>query len=185
MRQYLYKDLTIEIVDEPKYKINSIDNDFNYSTCIFGDEANEFPTSKHGIKIYKNEQLINSCIIVGSGGSTTIHKNSSILDKDQLLVCCCDTIFCLRVPNLELKWKRKVDQATCFQIFKLQNDYLVHGECLISKIDFYGNIIWEFGGTDIFVFLDNEEVIKIEDDCILLTDFSNTKYKIDFDGMLI
>ena len=185
MNRYQYRNLTIEVLDEPTYKFGSADNNFNYSKHYFGDGATEYPTSKHGIKIYRDDQIIDSCIIIGSGGATGIHQNSSLIDKDQLLLCCCDTIFCLTLPELELKWKTQADQATCFQIFRQQENYIIHGELQVTKLDKDGNKKWEFGGADIFVSIDNEEEFKIENDGILLTDFAKTKYKIDFDGKLI
>ena len=120
MNSYHYKDLTVEVVNEPTYKFGSSDNHFNYSKPYFGDGATEYPTSKHGVKIYQGDQIIESCIIIGSGGATGVHQNSSLLDNDQLLLCCCDTIFCLTLPDLYLKWKTQADQSTCFQIFKQQ-----------------------------------------------------------------
>ena len=185
MNNYHYIDLTVIVTNEPTYKFGSSDNPFNYSKHYFGDGAEEYPTSKHGIKIYQDEQIIDSCIIIGSGGATGINKNSSLIDNNQLLVCCCDTIFCLTLPNLELKWKTQADQATCFQIFQQQDDYIIHGELQVTKLDKDGNQKWEFGGADIFVSIDNEEEFKLETDGILLTDFAKTKYKIDFEGKLL
>lgn len=177
--------MTIEVIDEPTYKFGSTDNNFNFSKHYFGDGATEYLSSKHGIKIYQDGQIIESCIIIGSGGATDVHQNSSLLDKDQLIICCSDTIFCLTLPDLELKWKTQTDQVTCFQIFKKQDDYIIHGELQVVKLDKDGKIKWEFGGADIFVSIDNEEEFKIENDGILLTDFAKTKYKIDFEGKLI
>lgn len=185
MNSYLYKDLTIEIANEPTYTVGSSDDNFIYSKHYFGDGAKEYPTSKHGIKIYQDNQIIDSCLVIGSGGATGVHKNSLLVDNDQLLLCCCDTVFCLTLPDLALKWKVQADQATCFQIFQHQNDYIVHGEFQVTKLDKNGNKKWEFGGADIFVSIDNEEEFKLESDGILLTDFAKTKYKIDFNGKLI
>lgn len=185
MNRHQYKDWTIEVFDEPTYKYGSVDNNFNYTKCYFGDEALDHPTSKHGIKIYQDDQIIDSCIVIGSGGATGIYQNSSLLDNDQLLICCSNTVFCLMLPGLELKWKTQADQATCFQIFKQQGGYLVHGEIQVTKLDKDGNLKWEFSGADIFVSIDNEKEFIIEHDGILLTDFSKTKYKIDFDGKLM
>jgi outer membrane protein assembly factor BamB len=184
MNQYQYKDLTIEVLDEPTYKYGSADNNFNYSKHQFGDGAQEYPTSKHGIKLLREDQIIDSCIIIGSGGATGVHQYSSLLDNDQLVICCCDTVFCLALPDFKLKWKTQADQATCFQLFKLQDNYLVHGELQITSLDKDGKIIWKFGGNDIFVSIDEEE-FKLTDDHIMLTDFGKKKYKLDFDGKLI
>ena len=185
MNSYQYKDLTIEVIDEPTYTFGSSDNTFNYSKHYFGDGGTEYPTSKHGIRINKDDQIIDSCIIISSGGATGIYPNSSLLDNDQLLLCCCDTIFCLTLPELDLKWKTQADLATCFQIFQQQDDYIIHGELQVTKLDREGNQKWKFGGADIFVSIDNDEEFKLEPGGILLTDFAKTKYKIDFDGKLL
>jgi len=185
MNNYQYKDLRVEVMNEPDYKFGSSDNHFKYSKHYFGDGGTEYATSKHGIKIYRDEEIIDSCIVIGSGGATGVHQNASLLVNDHLLLCCSDTIFCLTLPGLALKWETKADQATCFQIFKHQDDYIIHGELQVTKLDKHGNKKWEFGGADIFVNIDNEEEFKLEPDGILLTDFSKTKYKIDFDGKLI
>ena len=185
MNRHQYKDLTIEVLDEPTYKFDSTDNNFNYSKIYFVENAEYYPTSKHGIRIYRDSQIIESCIIIGSGGAAGIHQNLFIIDNNRLLICCCDTIFNFKLPELELIWKTQADQATCFQIFKHKDEFIVHGELQVTKLDKDGNKIWEFGGTDIFVSIDNEGEFKIENDGILLTDFAKTKYKIDFDGNLI
>lgn len=185
MNLHQYKDLTIEVLDEPTFKYGLADNNFIYSNCYFGHDAQDYATSKHGVKIFEGEKEVGNCIIIGSGGATGVHKNSSIVDNEQLVVCCCDTVFCLTLPNLELRWKTQADPATCFQIFQQQNDYIVHGELQVTKLDKRGQIKWQFGGADIFVSIDGEEEFKLESDGILLTDFAKTKYKIDFDGKLI
>jgi hypothetical protein len=184
MNKYSYKDLIIELTDEPTYKLGSIDNDFNYSNFYLSEKSEFIPTTKHGIKIYQQNQLVDNCIVIGFGGATGIFQNSSVIDNDMLVICCSDTVFGFALANLELKWKTQADQFTCFQIFKLQNDFIIHGESQITRLDRQGNKKWEFSGEDIFVSKENQEAFKIESDGILLTDFSNTKYKIDFNGKL-
>jgi hypothetical protein len=49
-----------------------------------------------------------------------------------------------------LIWKTQADQATCFEIFKFKDSYVVHGEMEISRIDLNGNIMWQNSGADIF-----------------------------------
>jgi len=122
MNRYAYKDFIIEVTDEPTYSAGSSDNTFNYSKQYFGEGGQEYPVSKHGIKIIQDNQSLNSCIVIASGGATGIHKHSTLLNDDQLLVCCCDTIFCLSLPELDLKWKTQSDQATCFKIIKHHDD---------------------------------------------------------------
>lgn len=184
MNRYQYENLIIEVLDEPTYKFGSADNNFNYAKHHFGDGGQESPTSKHGIRIFQIDQEISNCIIIGSGGATGVHQNSSLVDNDQLLICCCDTVFCLTLPCLDLQWKTQADQATCFQIFKQEGNYIIHGEIQITKLGKDGQIKWEFGGADIFVSIDDGG-FTLESDGILLVDFAKTKYKIDFAGKLL
>jgi hypothetical protein len=185
MNRYQYKDFRIEVLDEPTFKVGSADNTFNYSKSYLGNGTEEYPTSHHGVKIFQDDVQINNCILIASGGATGIYQNSSLVDNDHLLICCCDTIFCLTLPDLKLKWETQCDQATCFEIYKQEDDYIIRGELQITKLNKDGQIKWEFGGSDIFVSIDNEEEFNLEDDGILLTDFSGVKYKIDFNGKLI
>jgi hypothetical protein len=185
MNKYSHGNFSIEIYDDPTHLTGSADNTSNYRKYYFGNDAIQYPTSKHGIKIYVEEEEINSCIVIGSGGSTGVYQNSSVLNNEQLLICCCDTVFCLSIPELELNWMTQADQATCFSIFNLQGDYIVHGEITISRIDNKGNIKWQFGGSDIFVSFNSDEAFKLNADHIALTDFYNTRYKIDFNGKIL
>ena len=185
MRIIEFKEYKIEILDEPTYKHNSTDNNFNYTNIYFGENAEDYPTSKHGIKIYENEILISNCIIIGSGGATTIHDNSFIIDGENLIICCSDSVFSIQLIDLKLNWFNKFDTATCFQIFQIQKEYIIHGELEITMIDKNGNMKWNFGGEDIFVSIDNVKEFKITENAILLTDFANTHYKLDFNGNLI
>jgi len=86
------------------------------------------------------------------------------------------------LPDLNLLWQTHADTATCLQVFKFENDYLVHGELEISRIDKNGNIKWQFSGADIFVSFEGAEEFILNPDHILLKDFSGRQYKIDFDG---
>jgi outer membrane protein assembly factor BamB len=185
MLQYFYKEFTIEIFDDPTYTFKSADNNHTYLKHYFSEDEHQYNISKHGIKIYKNEKEINSCIVLASGGTTGIYENSLIVDNGKIVICCCDTIFCFSLPDLELIWKTRADTATCLEIFKFENDYLVHGECEITRIDQEGKIIWQFGGMDIFITFKGYNDLIILNDCLLLTDWNYAEYKIDFDGNLI
>lgn len=51
MNKHLYEDLTIEFLDVPTYKFGSAENNFVYSKAYFAVNAEQYPTSKHGIKV--------------------------------------------------------------------------------------------------------------------------------------
>jgi hypothetical protein len=185
MNTHSYQNLVIEVFDDPTFQSVSTNNKFNYSKHYSSDNEGYTPTSKHGIKIYQDGKEKNSCIVLGTGGGTSIYDHSSVVAAGQLLVCCADNIFCLSLPDLILDWNIQADQATCFQIYTLQQDYIVHGEMTISRIDKNGNIKWQYCGCDIFVTLDAKEAFTLNPDHIALTDFNNAKYKVDFNGKTI
>ena len=110
----------IELKVDNAYITNSADNLNHYNRVYFAQLDAAFST-KVGLKIFENDELINSTIIGSVGGTTGIHKNSQILEKDKILVCCSDSIFCLSIPALDLIWKTQADQVTCFEIFKYNN----------------------------------------------------------------
>ncbi|WP_143197526.1 hypothetical protein [Chitinophaga niabensis] len=116
MNTYQYNDFRIEVFDDQTFTLDSADNKNSYLHHYFGDHAKDFPILKHGINVYKEEEIIVSCIVISSAGATGIHENSSLLCNDRLLVCCCDTVFCLALPQIHLNWHVRCDMATCFQI---------------------------------------------------------------------
>lgn len=185
MKKYNYRDLKIEIFDDNSFKLNSEDNEKSYNQIYFRGNDEYIVPAMHGIRIYENEKEIDSCLIAGEGGATGIHDTSTIIDEDKLLICCCDSVFCLNLPNLEMDWQTKADWATCFQIFKLEETYLIHGELEISRLDKTGKILWQFGARDIFVSLGGTDIFEIHSDNILVSDWTETVYKLDFDGKLI
>jgi len=185
MNLYTLNDWSIEVLNEPNYFLDSTNNPFNYSKFYSSDleDKNKFtPSSKHGIRVYHKDKLIYNCLVMAFCGGTGIFKKSSLMDKDQLLICCSNTIFCLGLPSLELKWKNLADMATCFQIFQYQEDYIIHGEVQITRMDYFGNKKWEFYGSDIFVNLNGLDEFKMEEWGIVLTDFNGVQYKIDYNG---
>ncbi|MFY7826017.1 MAG: hypothetical protein ACOVQ4_02770 [Flectobacillus sp.] len=185
MIRFEISDLMLELLDEPIYRVDSVDNIFSYTKQYSSSDGSQVSSSKIGIKIYQHKELVESCIIIGIGGATAITQYSYIIASENILICCGDSVFCLSLPSLELVWNMKLDDVTCFQIFQCQEDYLIHGELNITLVNLEGNIKWCFSGKDIFVSLTQEKAISILPEGILLTDFEQTKYKLDFDGKLI
>ena len=64
MNHYLYKNFIVEVLNEPTYELGSTNKDFNYEKIFFSDDGQEYyPTSKHGIKIYRDNSA--SSVSVG------------------------------------------------------------------------------------------------------------------------
>ena len=174
----------IKIFEENDYDINSSDNWFSYSLVFLN--ADEYkPTSQIGIQVYDNDKLLSDCIIGAEGGGTGIHPNSTLISYGGIVVCCSNTIFKLSLTDLNLEWKTKADDATCFGVHYLDEDYIVHGELEISRIDKEGNIVWHKSGRDIWTTAEGIDDFAVYDDYILATDWGYNRYKFDFYGNLL
>ena len=184
MQSYEIGKYRIEIYVDSTYTEGSADNVNQYDFVYFDKSSYDFP-SAFGIKIFQDDLLVKSAVVGSVGGGTDIHDTSTIIESDRLLICCSDTVFCLSIPDLSLLWQTKADQSSCFQIFKYQDSYIIHGELEISRLDKNGKIIWQQIGADIFTTLDGKDTFTITDNYILATDWENRKYKFDFNGQLI
>ena len=102
MNQYEYNDLKIEVFND------RADSPNNYPLIYFSGDKSDYPVSHHGIRVLENGIAKTSCLLIGSGGATGIHENSSLIKENKLLVCCCDTIFCINLPTLQLDRKSVV-----------------------------------------------------------------------------
>ena len=184
MKSYTKDKYRIDIFNDQTFSESSADNVNEYDFVYSNKSEYHFP-SVFGIKIFQDNSLIKSAIIGSIGSGTTIHDTSTIIENDRILVCCSNTIFCLSIPDLTLLWQTQADQATCFEIYKYQDSYIIHGEINISRLDKDGKIIWQHSGADIFTTLDGKDNFKITDNYILVTDWENRKYKFDFNGNAI
>jgi len=180
---YNYKDMIVELFDDTSYTPGS-DNKSVYELYHFTDGYQNPYGTPHGVRLFKGDLEVNSCLLIGSGG-TTVHPTSAILNGDSLSVCCGDSVFSLELPSLKLSWQTQVDIAACFQIYSIGGGYVIHGEVNVSMLNSQGDIIWSFSGCDIFVSPDGETTFAIHDDHIALVDWEKNKYELDFNGKVI
>jgi hypothetical protein len=183
-----YKNYQIEIFNDSNYTINSIDNLKVYDTVFLQgkkDKDRFYSTSKCGIIVKKSDTQIASAIICESGGATAITKKSFIIEDDRIWICVCNKVYCLEIPNLDLVWRKEIDFITNFSIHKIQDDFIIHGELDIKRITKDGEIVWSFGGRNIWVNQEGKTEFNIENDTIHLFDFESNEYILDFNGETI
>lgn len=181
MTTKIYKHFTIEFSSDPAYDQNSADYIDNYQKVYF-EESDYVLPSIFGIKVFESENLINSAILSVGGGATTIHDTSIVISQSRIHICCGNFVFCLSIPELEIIWKTQADEITCFEIFEIGNEFIVHGEMEISKLDQNGNVNWRRGGKDIFLTLEGIDDFSIIDNIIIAKDFEYNLYEFDLDG---
>lgn len=180
-----FNNYTVDIVEDLNYTLNSIDNVVSYDIEYFDGKTNTdrvYPTSKVGIRVTQDGDKLASAIICETGGQTTIHDNSFVFTNDSLLICCSDKIYSLSIPGLQLNWKKRFDPATCFAIYSFMDDYIIHGELQITRIDGDGDEKWTFGARDIFVTPDGRDSIELMTDKIRLKDWGGHEYLLNEDG---
>ncbi|QJD96766.1 hypothetical protein HH214_13255 [Mucilaginibacter robiniae] len=171
----------LEIANSVLYDEGTADNLEQYD-AVYLNEDHYKPTSLYIIKLYQDGKLIKNVLIGALGSGIGIHRSSQVIEQDRMVICCCDMVFCLSLPELDLLWKTKADWAVCFEIFKYMEDYIVHGEIDISRIDKDGKIMWQQSGADIFTTAEGKNDFILTKDYILATDWGYCKYKFDFDG---
>jgi hypothetical protein len=161
-----------------------MDNIKSYSTTFISGDKNTL-TTQIGIEVFVDDKLISSCLIGSEGGASGISGNMSLISYGGLVICCSNTVFKLTLPDLNLEWKTISDLATCFGIYYLEKDYIVHGELEITRLDKDGKIVWQNGGRDIWTTIEGIDDFAVYDDYILTTDWDYNRYKFDFNGKLL
>ena len=191
MKTLKYENFEIQVYKDEDYTLNSTDNITNYENIYLNEgelEKNSYGIKYKqslGIKVLQESDQKYSCLLVPSYSGVLVLENSVLPDENKLLACCVDYIYCLELPELNLLWKTKADACHCFEILKLEDNYLVHGELEITKTDKNGEILWQFSGKDIFVSVDGTDIFEIHPDHILVSDWTETAYKLSYDGEVL
>lgn len=100
MIEHHFHDYAVQLYNEYSYYQFSADNAIHYHKRHFGAGSQEVPTSWIGVKMVKDDREIDNCIILATGGATTVHRSSTLIDNDKLVCCCGDSVFCLQLPGL-------------------------------------------------------------------------------------
>ena len=132
----------------------------------------------------------NRGIIKTRGGFYLLAKDergaqSIKLEEDYLYLSLETEFICINLLEFNIHWNVEPDRTAVFEFYDIDNDFLLRGESEIHRISKNGDIVWSFGGKDIFVNMDGKDEVRIMDNFILLTDFDNNNYQIDFNGKLI
>jgi len=179
-----FENYQIKQYEENDYRVESPDNWYKYSKVYLNE--NEFVSSTLiGIQIIEKDRVISDCLIGADGGTSGIHTNSTTFSQGGLIIYCSYTVFKLSLPYLNLNWKTIADAENCFAIYKLDKDFVVHGELEISRLDNEGKIGWKQPGKDIWTTAEGLDDFTMHDDYILATDWEYDIHKFEFNGNLL
>lgn len=180
-----YKNFEIELLDDLNGDLDSIIKSED-NTIYFGSEKeNPEYQSRHYIVIKELGVEISNVIIYETNSASGIYEDTFIIEDNKLWILSGNEIYCLEIPSLKLIWKKDFDHITNFTLHKLEEDFIIYGELEIFRITKNGEIIWRFGGRDIWVSVDGKNPFNIESDKIRLFDFDSNEYVLDFNGNVI
>jgi hypothetical protein len=167
----------VHIKDEPTLVYQDIPSaGLNlYKTRYLLGESQFKSTTAYSIH-YSESDVLHACLLLASGGSTTVHARSVVLHDTQCIIAVSSFLVCLQLPDLSLLWQTEVDMAACFGVYHLPpyESYLSHGELEIARVSYRGEILWSSGGKDIFT-----NGLTLYDNHVNVLDFNNEKYRID------
>jgi hypothetical protein len=172
--KYAHSEYEVELINEMYYTKNSADNLNDYKAIINASDGGTHPSSKIGVLITKDGKLISSALIMAGGGFSGTNDWSVAMVADKMIMAIGNMIMAMSIPELDVKWQIKADDATCFAVYNIQNHQrlVVHGEIQISCVDYCGNMIWQRSGRDIF-----SGSCSIRGNVIVVEDFNNKVYK--------
>ncbi|OSZ82338.1 hypothetical protein CAP35_03460 [Chitinophagaceae bacterium IBVUCB1] len=152
---------------------------------VISEDVYFMPSTSIDITVSNDGNSVSRILVEGFAGATGIYDDNILIDDSYLLLCVSDCVYRLRLPNLELDWKRKCDVATCFTISKFKEDYLIHGELQIVRLSKQGDIKWVFSARDIFVLPNRESQLLIDNDVISIKDWQGYIYYLDENGKVL
>ena len=180
--EFQHNDLIVELTNDTLFDPTSADNVVNYKK-VYGYLPNTWASAAHAIKVRLQDIEIASAIVFGYGGATTVHERSFIITADIFLLNCGDSVYSLNLPDLGINWHKKMDLATCLEIYQFKDDFIMHGELDITRFDKNGLVKWVFSGNDIFVSPDSKNDFTIKGENIIAKDFCDNVYVLNGDGM--
>lgn len=184
-------DSTLELIDDHNYTPFSADNPVRYGKAFISEailKKEEQMVSKAGIFIrdkFDNDNIMNSAIICETGGATSMSSKSFMVKNNDLILCICNMIYSLDLTSLNLNWKTRVDQVTCFTIHEFAEGMITHGELQLTYLNFDGVIQWAFSARDIFVTSDNKHEFRIESGLVIVRDWLGYEYSVNSKGELM
>ena len=120
------------------------------------------------------------------GDRYSFAEKCAVLKDNDLIILLNNFIFKINILTGELVSSNPIETYGCnFEIYQIDNGYIIYGEIEILMLDFNFNVIWRFSGRDIFVTTNDLIPFELCDEIIKLHDFENNYYELTLEGNLI
>lgn len=133
-----------------------------------------------GNKSYSVALIGDECAFIG--------RHVALLEGEKLIVVQNSKVIVFSATEAKLLGAYTVDDdgthLEYFEIYRLNDNYLLRGENKITLLDGDFNERWTVTGDDVFVNPDREHDFIISDDKITVYDYMDRKYEITFDGKI-
>lgn len=106
--------------------------------------------------------------------------------KDNIVFCDCElvvvmftTLYRLHLVTGAFVYKQFPHMAGAFRTYRVEDGYVIHGECELIRLDRALNTRWSFSAADIHARLDGQESLRLYPDRWELDDFSGRRYVLN------
>lgn len=135
------------------------------------------------IKVESKCRMVTIALI---GSFFANNDQCAVLDGSTLTVLMDNEIFVLDLESISLVQYTAIGNESYFAIYPIENEFIIHGEETILRINKDFDQVWRFGGSDIFATPDvDKETFAISNDKIFLEDWNGCKFILDLDGKLL
>lgn len=135
------------------------------------------------ILVERNGQLKSMEI---TGSYYTPDEGFALPTGNQLFLMLNDQLLLFDPETMEITKRAELDiLGTMIAAYPYKDDFILHGEIEILRVNKELKVLWSFSGLDIFVRRSrNEQAITFQEDRICLYDFYENYYEIDYHGTL-
>ncbi|MDE5893674.1 MAG: hypothetical protein K2H45_12195 [Acetatifactor sp.] len=117
------------------------------------------------------------------GSFYTYDSDCAVLDGEILTVLQNKAVIQIRITDGSIIRHSCFDCFGCnFAIYKVEKGYIIYGEIEITMLGFDLIKKWSFSGKDIFASVSGKTPFELRENSILLYDFEDNRYEIDFNG---
>ncbi len=181
IKKYNYNEYNICIKEAPPYSFDSTDNKY-YDTVIVIEEKDFNKSIEVEVEQYGETKTVLMVVPYYTPVESFVAPH-----RDGLFMMLNDVLCIFSPETVSVTKQTRINpMGTMFEVYPLENDYILYGEMEIYRISEELIVKWVFSGRDIFVrYQGNEPAFLLKQDRICLYDFEDNYYEITFEGKLI
>ncbi len=173
----------VVITEDTTYTIGSADNRYYNAVLNPAGYGRGDGTTTLCIDI---DLLIEQLRVALIGSYHTCVSQCAVLEGGILTVLQNQRVTQLRVTDGTLLRSVDIGGLGChYAIYQVDQAYLICGELEITMLDAGLNRLWSFSGVDIFASVTGKNPVELRERSIVLYDFEDNRYEIDYDGNVI